>query len=122
MPSWSSPRSKPIIIRTVKEEDAKAADLATLPQGVGNAGEAARLPTETVNGPAAPALPAPVLRIPTPNLPAGNIPPVSRNLNEIKFTSPNGEAVIGQFGGDDHQKLLKILKDSGAVTRNGAGA
>jgi tape measure domain-containing protein len=63
------------------------------------------------------------LQIPTPNLsplaaaPGGISGPTITKATEIKFTGKDGSSVTGQFSGaDDHNKLLKILRDAGGVT------
>jgi tape measure domain-containing protein len=62
------------------------------------------------------------LQIPQPNLSpitgtGGVTAPRVVTVTEIKFTGKDGSSVTGQFSGaDDHNKLLKILRDSGGVT------
>jgi TP901 family phage tail tape measure protein len=79
--------------------------------------------------PQLPALQTPKINIPLPTIPrlpeAPAVPtatPISDapasigNTQRIQFISPKGESLAGTFNAGDAEKMLRILKDSGAIT------
>jgi len=62
----------------------------------------------------------PKLSVPAPSFPSPSASPQTGTAGEtvtLRFVAPGGSSVAGQFGKNDAETMLRILKEAGAVTQ-----